>query len=635
MSRPISDEELGRIIQLADNDTSVSLNTREDGLAGDSNNGWIKVKDNRIHVFSPKAGGKMASIRAVLPVALIVNENIISGTAHVSEEDVVHWELQHTPMFEISVSPDQMEAYLTLHTRERFEWTLVDTPAANKMIVRAMPDQTRIVDTVQFKHITNALEHHGIRKNIDKAAILDELEAPTHQPIVIARGQASIPGTDARLELFFPEKIETIFHEAGGIVDYRSHRRIPSVHEGEIVAAKHEPIQGMPGYDVFGNELLPRPAQDLEVVAGEFAEMNDHGQIVALRPGRPRMTGKGNRQVIDISNAFVVDGDVDLRTGNIVFAGDVIVNGNVTDHMIIESLGNVYVHGNVYNSTITATGSISIEGTIIGGRIYSGYFGVMFNRMYAASKQLSHEIRQLDLAAHTLAEEVTARQQTVRYSQMIMLLIERKFKTIPELCKELLQVFASIQHVDSRESEQLKHHLHYFLHSGAILEQVDEQQIVLIRGLLDRLYASVSCMQEIEVNIELYRCQSSEIKSNGDIVITHEGVMQSELYSAGSIAFMKEQSICRGSRLHAEDRIIAGMVGSDANAGCILQAKQHVYVKKLYNGYIMIGDYRHHVLEPVEDQLFDEEYMQSRPLFHAAGTAMQTVPGGRAMMNGR
>ncbi|WP_322924949.1 FapA family protein [Paenibacillus campi] len=619
MSRPISDEELGRMIQDVDDNDKSSQQPTEQTLA-DSQDGWIKIKDNHIHVFSPKSGGKMASIHALPPVALIVNQNTISGKANVSEEDTLTWELQHAPMFEVHVSADQMEAYLLLNTCERFEWNLVDVPASSSVTVRAVPNRERIIDTVQFKHVINALEHRGIYKNIDKAAILQELESPTRQRIVIARGQAAVPGTDARLELFFPEQIETVFHETGGVIDYRSHRRIPSVHEGEVIAAKHEPVEGIPGFDVFGNELLPRIAQDLEVTAGEFTEMNELGQIVALRPGRPRMTGKGNRRQIDISNAFIVDGDVDLRTGNIVFAGDVIINGNVNEHMIIESLGNVYVHGNVYKATITATGSVSIEGTVIGGKIYSGYFGVMFNRMYAAAKQLSHEIRQLDMAAYKLTEEVAARKQTVRYSQMIMLLIERKFRNVPELARELLQVFSSIQRVESRESEQLNELLQHFLHSTTILEQLDEEKLSTSRTLLEGLYASVCNMQEVKVHVELYRCQSSEVKSNGDIMITREGVVQSDLYSAGTIAFLLENSVCRGSRLQAEDRIVAGMVGSDANARCMLQAKQQVYVRKLYNGTITIGDYHHHVFETMQNQLFDAEFMQNRQAMHPSAS---------------
>ncbi|WP_162198450.1 DUF342 domain-containing protein [Paenibacillus wulumuqiensis] len=622
MSNSLSGQESGHPTQNSTNEPtdSTAPSIRDEDIPDGGKHGWVKIKDNRIHVFPPRQGGRPASIHGVAPVTLIVNKNIIAGTAPIGEEDIVTWELQHDPMFEIKVTLDKMEAYLILHERVRYEWNLVDTPAAAQVMVQAVPDRERITETLEFTHIMDALESRHIIKNIDKAAILQELEFPSGKPIVIARGQASVPGTDARLELFFPEQIESVFHEAGGVIDHRSYRRIPSVHEGEVIATKHAPVNGMPGYDVFGNELPPRPAQDLEITPGEFTEMNEAGEIIALRPGRPRMTGRGNRRQVDISSAFVVSGDVDLRTGNIVFAGDVIVHGNVTDHMIIESLGNVYIHGNVYNSTITATGSISIQGTVIGGRVYSGYFGVMFNRMYAASKQLSHEMRQLDMAAQVLADELRTRNQPVRYSQMVMLLIERKFRNIPELGRELLQVFSSIQYIQTKDTEQLKLMLADLMSSASILEKVDEQMVLSMRGYLDRLYASVSSMQEIQVNIELSRCQSSEIKSNGDILITREGVLQSNLYSAGSIAFMKDQSVCRGSRLEAEERIIAGTVGSDANARCVLQAKQHVYVKRLYNGYIIVDQHRWNVIDMMQDQLFDAEYMQLHAPIHSSTT---------------
>lgn len=59
--------------------------------------------------------------------------------------------------------------------------------------------------------------------------------------------------------------------------------------------------------------------------------------------------------------------------------------------MIIESLGNVYVEGSVYNSTITATGSIVVKGNVVNSNLYSGYFGVMYNRIFNCSKLLIEE----------------------------------------------------------------------------------------------------------------------------------------------------------------------------------------------------------------------------------------------------
>jgi uncharacterized protein (DUF342 family) len=85
----------------------------------------------------------------------------------------------------------------------------------------------------------------------------------------------------------------------------------------------------------------------------------------------------GNQiKYFEINTAYIVPGNVDLQTGNIVFAGDVIVYGDVMDNLIIKSLGNIYVGGSVFNSTLTASGSIAVKGNVLGSNLYSGNFGM-------------------------------------------------------------------------------------------------------------------------------------------------------------------------------------------------------------------------------------------------------------------
>lgn len=610
MATPISEKELGLLIHQMNLDSSSDADDRKSGQSSYSSNGngWIQVENHQIIVTSPDEGKKPATICAVSPLTLLINGIPLNGATEVTEDDIITWDIKYPPLFEIKVSRDRMEASLILYSREKYTWELQDVPASDRAFIKVAPNKELVVDVVQFNHIINTLEKLGIRKHVDTAAIMAELEHPTHQPVVVARGKASTPGIDARLELFFPEQVETIFHEIGGVIDYRSHRRIPSVHEGDVIAVKHALVEGIPGYDVYGDMLPPTPAQDIIVVAKDSTEMNDKGEIIALAPGRPRLTGKKVHQ-FDISNAFIVEGNVDLSTGNIVFSGDVIIHGHVTDHMIIESLGNVYVHGNVYNSTITATGSILVKGNVISGQLYSGYFGVMFNRMYMVSKQLKQEMERLEIAAQLLNNEIRARKQTVRYGQVIMLLLESKFKIIPELACELLQVFASIQQVQTEQNEQLLLLLQQIIQSAQVADVFCEQTLARMRLLLEQLHSNVASMQETQVSIEMAQCQGAIIKSNGDIVVTKAGVIQSELYSAGSIAFLDEHSVCRGSQLEAMDRIVAQNVGSGSNAHCILKARTHIYVNQMHNGYVMLDNYKLNIWEKVEKQLFTMEYM--------------------------
>lgn len=145
-------------------------------------------------------------------------------------------------------------------------------------------------------------------------------------------------------------------------------------------------------------------------------------------------------------------GNVDLSTGNIVFAGDVIVYGDVMDNMIIETLGNIYVSGSVYNATLTATGSIAIQGVAIGSNIYSGYFGVLYNRFYHAGTMLQDMIEKMMDNAAMLMEEVNKKKMQVSYGQVLMLLTESKYQQVWETVKELLSVITSLQFYQKEKS---------------------------------------------------------------------------------------------------------------------------------------------------------------------------------------
>lgn len=239
-----------------------------------------------------------------------------------------------------------------------------------------------------------------------------------------------MPGENACLELFFSETIENEFSEIEGQVDYRSHLRIPSVIRGEVIARKIPVVEGIPGYDVYGEILYPPEPADLTVTARNNTVLLINNEVRALREGRPRVTGD-KVKCFDICTSYLVPGNVSIHTGNIVFSGDVVIRGNVEDNMIIESLGNVYVSGSVYNSTITATGSILVKGNVVNSKLYSGYFGVMYNRIYNFSKQLIEECKVLQNATQMLVQAVQSHKKSVKYGQAVLLLLESKFQKIP------------------------------------------------------------------------------------------------------------------------------------------------------------------------------------------------------------
>ncbi|MEJ8303402.1 FapA family protein [Saccharibacillus sacchari] len=566
--------------------------------------GSIEVNGGAVRVVDPGEDGAYALLVPLPPLRLWLNGVELSAASPVRASDRIEWEQADEPLYEIAVSPDRMSADIRVFAEVGYAWTLQNHPPAAKLSPQAIPDRDKPpVRKLEIAEIMAEVGKLGIRKNLDVPAVVQALQDADGMPVRFAVGLAPEAGTDAELELFFGEKIENAFEEIAGALDYRNHLRIPSVQPGDVLARLIPSRPGTPGYDVYGETIEPPPVREIDLRARQHVEACGDGMFVATKAGRPCIAD-GPVRYLDISDAYVVAGDVDLKTGHIVFSGDVAIHGSVTDNMIVESLGNVYVSGGVYHSTITAAGSIIVQGSVIGSRLYSGSFGLSFNRLYHLSQQLTSEIGMLLQASRTLYEEVGKRGQSARFGQVALLLLKSKFKDIQPKIRELLQVLVTVQRSTGASSNEFADALNLLLSPAQMIESLDETVLAHLQTHLEREHSFVTDMQQGESKIELSRCQTSTVKSNGDILIHKEGVLQSDLYSTGSITFGHPSSVCRGSCLEAEDRIDARTVGSAGGAPCILRARRTVYVYRMFEGKVSAGGLHRDVLTPVQDFTF-------------------------------
>ena len=613
MKKQISEAELKKLIHQLDIDSEgkdaegdavpASVEPDENGQ-GSARDGTIRIRNQQIHVQDPEPGGEYAVIYPISPVRLFVNDEEVIWESSVRASDRIAWRAEEQPLFEITVSEDKLFAYLRLFATERYAARIVDAGPERRVTVRAEYDESIVLKSVQLAVVVAKLEAMSIKSRFEFAAFLQELLEPTFEPIVVASGKPPADGEDARLEIYFDQQVRSEFFEVDGSIDFRNHLRIPTVQKGDLMARKIPMVDGTAGYDVLGNVTLPTPPKDLFIMTKPNVELTPEGEVIARRQGRPRITG-GKIKTFDVSTSYVVSGNVDISTGNVVFSGDVIVCGDVADNMIVESLGNVYVYGHVFNSTITATGSINIRGNVISSRLYSGYFGVLFNRLYHTSKQLCDSIEKLLEASRLLEEALEAKRQPARFGQIVQLLLETKMKDILPAIRELQSVISNIRNIRQTEYEKLKEISEIFTRPTKLIESATREFVQGFLALLQDTHGEVARMQEEQVEISINQCQGSELKSNGDIVVHRDGVLLCELYSAGNIVFLADQAICRGSRLDAGDSIRAKIVGGQTGAITVLKAGRKVQVMKMYSGRVCVGKYCKDIFEPVERTEFD------------------------------
>ncbi|GGF98642.1 FapA family protein [Paenibacillus abyssi] len=612
MAEHMSEQEILKLLKKLDQESNqLHEEHQEAGYSGQNVeindkiiDGFIKVEHGKIIVGNPSNGGRIPIINAKLPVRLYIDGQEAIGETKVSSASNIEWRIEEKPLFEITVSEDKLEAYLTINRTRRHAWILKEVATTLYAVLRAEEDPTIILETVYLQDVLSAVEKMNIKMNLDIAMIQAEILNPSFKPIKFAYGKAPVQGQHAQLNLFFSENIESIFNEVKGSIDYKNHMNIPSVKNGDVIARKTPLVEGTAGYDVYGNVLLPDPVNDIRIVAKQNVEITPEAIAIARKEGRPRITGN-KIKYLDINTTYIVPGDVDLHTGNIVFAGDVVVYGDVTDNMIIESLGNIYISGSVFNSTLTATGSIAVQGNVIGSNLYSGYFGMLYNRLYNTSNQLIQYIEKMLVSTKMLLAEIGKKNKHIRYGQVLVLLIESKYNQMPEIVKEMLSVISSIQSLNKEAMQQLKYYLELSLHPAKIVEVMTAARLEDFLRILRETFMRIALSQEAHVQININQSQNSTLKSNGDILIRKEGVIQCDLYSAGNIIFFLDNSVCRGSKLEAGDTISAMYVGGITGVGTTLKAAKKVMIKKMFEGRVCIDRSCIDIFEPIEDKTFE------------------------------
>jgi uncharacterized protein (DUF342 family) len=212
---------------------------------------------------------------------------------------------------------------------------------------------------------------HGV---MDSA--LQELEdKPRYrEPIPVAEGSKPQNGRDSYVQYNFEtDKNKHQLREAAdGRVNFKELGLIQNVVAGQPLARKLPPEAGQPGRTVTGKVIPARNGKDIPTPLGRNVHMGDDGAtlIADINGLVTFISGK-----INVEEIFTVPADVDLKTGNVMFLGTVIVMGNVEDGFSVKASGNIEVRGSVGKCEIVAEGDIIIHQGMAGkggGSIQAG-----------------------------------------------------------------------------------------------------------------------------------------------------------------------------------------------------------------------------------------------------------------------
>ncbi len=291
------------------------------------------------------------------PPSLLQNQEPIVNTNH-NKTDIKE-------PFEVTVSEGELEAS-----------------------IRLIGDMPEGMDVASLKKML-AIKHHIVYGLVDDVLIelfLRQCQSSSkNDKFIIARGKPAKPGRNGVIKYFFESENNNFGKElASGKFDYRERGEIPNITQGTVLAEKIPAIQPINGITVHGSQIEVPAPNDLNLDCGQGVEISKDGlQAVAAANGRPdiSLTGK-----VSVFPEKIIKGNVDFRTGNVKFSGDIIVHGSILPGFSVTG-GNLTVN-DIDEADVNISNSLSVKNNINGSLIKTGV--LLTAQIIKKSKIIAH-----------------------------------------------------------------------------------------------------------------------------------------------------------------------------------------------------------------------------------------------------
>lgn len=211
------------------------------------------------------------------------------------------------------------------------------------------------------------IEGKGINTGIDWEAIKGSIltcneERVVVSDIVVARGRRPLEEIPPYLVVSeaFAEKPRKEEPNAARI-DFRELSLFTLVKKGDVLATLVPKQDGKMGNNVRGAAVAFRKAPVPYPKPGRNTKW-ETGSVVAECDGKFQAT----RDIFWVDEVLEVEGDLDLRTGNIDFPGDVVIKGELRDGFVVKAGKSILCMGAIGAARIECKGDLVTKSGVLG-----------------------------------------------------------------------------------------------------------------------------------------------------------------------------------------------------------------------------------------------------------------------------
>jgi uncharacterized protein (DUF342 family) len=526
--------------------------------------GKVWVKDGKI--FGQPSPLQYPTVTVGKGIKLFKNNELIQGTTVVAENDsFIIEEEAESKETKWNVEMDSQKLNVTLKVEPGAKITRkVKDVEPDFSIVLEAEEHIEIRNELTYQEVIDKLDALHVFQGFNHQEIMKAVESQEVQEFIIACGSMPKEGKDGYVEFKIENenKSDGPMERTNGTVDYREIKYIPAVNKGQVIGIIHPPIPGIPGKSVTNEPILPKQTFPVIIQPGTGILVVDE-KIIATETGRPSVEQKKQSIKISIMQKLVHQGDVNIATGNIRFKGDVDILGNVEESMVVEADGIITVSKNVNMASVTSKNSILIHRNIIGSNISAGKNNLFVSELVhlLSMIQESHKglIQAINQLINVPAFKLTDYQKG-GLLPLIKLLLERKFRSLPSLIKQYIELCQQGKNLLDNQwlvlAEQFR--LCFLSSIPNQWHKMDELQTLLkiINTLIDEYQQD----KDEFCSVQLLYSLNSNIYCSGDVLINGQGCYNSKIHSGGEL---KINGILRGGEVYARLGAFIKEVGSE------------------------------------------------------------------------
>lgn len=531
--------------------------------------GSIEIIGGLVRIYDPAEEGNPAIIHNDPMARILVNGQAIDKPREVRSADKV----EITPREEripgsvhVELAEGSMVAKIKVLPGTVIRRIVKNTPPISELVL-SYEEEHEYFNDVTAAGVQAALGEKGVVFGIDLQQIEKVVSEANGTFETVARGVEMKKGRDGYVELLFVPGIKISSHneneEELSKVDYKEKIEIPAVNEGDPIAVIHPPLPGTPGRLVTGKVIEPPSVREVMVSCKSGCEITPEGdRIYATCTGRPLVKGRKN-EVLKVVPLYIHQGDVDLKSGNLRFQGELKISGDIMEGMTAESFGNMEVQGNTAGAQVISGGSIIFRHNLINSRVVAGIMVDFYSKFEPVLEEIEKTFISLIDGLKQFRATLSDRGKVIddhKVGYLIKLIIDRKYASLPELLEKMMNLLKENRFSFPLQIEKVLLEIENLYTGNGLANIRSEADLKRIIRVLAAAGLSINELnKDLQGDIIASYIQNSTLIASGNIIVQGTGCYNTFFKAGGDIQI---NGVFRGGEITADGKVYIGEAGS-------------------------------------------------------------------------